>query len=109
MNEVIFKIGVALDHPDVPEHLVEHPSRAAGDPFTAQFLNHIPGRLTEEAHHYLPIGERGVVVRDFPQSIGCFRHLLPFRLGEGVLTESRDILLGGDDVDVQKNRSALSA
>jgi hypothetical protein len=41
-EEVVFQVGVALHHPDVAEHLVEHPRRAAGDALGAQLVEQRP-------------------------------------------------------------------
>ena len=75
VEQVVFQIRVALNHPDVAQHLVEHARRAAGNAFAAQFVEHRPVVCAKQADDYLAIGKRGVVVGDFAQagSHGCGR------------------------------------
>ena len=67
-QQIVFQIGVALHDPDVAEHLVEHPRRAAGDALAAQFVEDRPVVRAEQADDDFAIGEGRVVVRDFPQA-----------------------------------------
>ncbi len=70
VEEVVLQVGIALDDPDVAQHLVEHARRSSGAPLRAQFVQHLPGIAPEQADDDLPVGERGVVVRDLAQSGG---------------------------------------
>jgi hypothetical protein len=65
VQQVVLQIGVALHHPDVAQHLVQHARRAAGAALLAQLVQQLPGRRAQQADHDLAVGERGVVVRDF--------------------------------------------
>ena len=67
VEQVVLQIGIALDDPDVAEHLVEHARRAPGLALVAQPVQGVPGRRAEQPDHDLAIGERGVVVRDLAQ------------------------------------------
>ena len=66
-EQIVLQERVAVHHPDVAEHLVEHPRRATGASLAAQLLERLPGLLAEQADHDLAVGERGVVVRDLAQ------------------------------------------
>ena len=68
VEEVVLQIGIALDDPDVAQHLEEHPRRPAGPALAAQLLQQLPHRRAEQADHDLAIGERRVVVRNLAQS-----------------------------------------
>ena len=70
VEQVVFQIGVALDDPDVAQHLVEHARRAAGDALGAQFVEDRPVVVAEQADDDLAVGKRGVVVGDFAQAGG---------------------------------------
>jgi len=67
-QQVVFQVGVALHHPDVSQHLVEHAGGTAGDPFGAEFVQHAPHVFAQQADDDLPVGEGGVVVGDFAQT-----------------------------------------
>ena len=67
VQQVVFEVGVALHHPDVAQHLVQHAGRAAGAALVAQQVEQLPATLAQQSQHDLAVGERGVVVRDFPQ------------------------------------------
>jgi hypothetical protein len=43
VEQVVLQVGIALDDPDVAEHLVEHARRAAGAALAAQQAEHLPG------------------------------------------------------------------
>ena len=68
VQQIVLQIGVALDHPDVAQHLVQHARRAAGAALFAQPVQQLPGAFAEQADHDLAIGERGVVVGNLAQS-----------------------------------------
>ncbi|MNT11369.1 hypothetical protein D3C72_1462440 [compost metagenome] len=68
VEQVVDEVGVALHHPDVAQHLVEHARRSAGAALGAQGLQQVPAALAQEANHDLPVGEAGVVVGDLAQS-----------------------------------------
>ena len=67
VEQVVLQIGVALHHPDVAQHLVQHARRAAGLALAAQPVQQLPGARAEQADHDLAVGERGVVVGDLAQ------------------------------------------
>jgi hypothetical protein len=67
-EQVVLDVGVALDDPHVAQHLVEHFRRTPRAPLRAQFVQQVPARGTEKPDDDLAIGERGVVVGDFPQA-----------------------------------------
>jgi hypothetical protein len=71
VEQVVLQERVALDHPHVAEHLVQHPCRAAGAALGAQLVDDPPALLAEQPQHDLAVGERGVVVRDLAQPGGC--------------------------------------
>ena len=68
VEQVVLQVGIAVDDPDVAEDLVQHARRAAGAPFGAQIIEHRPGGLAQQADDDFAVGERGVVVGDFPQT-----------------------------------------
>ena len=68
VQQVVLQIGVALHHPDVAQHLIQHAGRATGAPLRAQQLQHLPGAVPQQADDDLFIGKRGVVVRNFAQA-----------------------------------------
>jgi hypothetical protein len=68
VQQVVFKVRVALHHPDVAQHLVQHARAAAGAALGAQAVQHGPGALAQQAQHDLPVGEGGVVVGYFAQA-----------------------------------------
>ena len=86
VEQVVLQVGVALDDPDVAEHLVQHARRAAGAALAAQLAEHLPGARAEQADDDLAVGERGVVVGDLAQA----------RRGAGRFCG------GGDPVDRQR-------
>ena len=69
VQQVVLQIGVALHHPDVAQHLVQHACRAAGATFFAQGIERLPGLGAQQADHDLAVGERGVVVRDLTDAL----------------------------------------
>ena len=68
VQQVVLQIGVALDHPDVAQHFVEHAGRAAGAALLAQLVQQLPGLLAQQANDNFAVGEAGVVVRNFTQT-----------------------------------------
>ena len=70
-QQVVFQVGVALDDPDVAQHLEQHARGAAGTALGPQFVQGLPGRFAQQAHDDFPVGKRGVVVGDFAQT-RCF-------------------------------------
>ncbi len=70
VEQVVLQIGIALDDPDVAQHLEQHPRRAARAPLAAQLLQQRPHGRAEQPDHDLAIGERRVVVRDLAQPRG---------------------------------------
>jgi hypothetical protein len=70
VHQVVLQVGIALHHPDVTEHLVEHARRAPRAPLGAQLIEQAPGCRAEQPDHDLAIRERGVVVGDFTQANG---------------------------------------
>ena len=54
-EQVVLQVRVAAHDPDIAEHLVEHPRRAAGAAFPAQFVQDAPGFLAEQADNDLAI------------------------------------------------------
>ena len=67
VEQIVLQVRVALDNPDVAQHLEEHPRRASGATLAAKLVEDPPHRRTEQPDHDLAIGERGVVVRNLAQ------------------------------------------
>ena len=95
VEEVVLQVRIALDDPDVAQHLEQHPGGPAGAPLAAQLLQQPPHRLAEQADHDLAVGERRVVVGDLAQPRG----------GGGVLG-SGNAVGGGNHGSGQVYRSA---
>ena len=68
VKQVVFEVGVALHHPDVAQHFVEHARRAPGAPLLAQQVEQFPGPRAQQPQHDLAVGKRGVVVGNLAQS-----------------------------------------
>ena len=68
VEQVLLQVWIPLHDPDVAEHFVQHPRRAAGAAFGAQFVEQAPAGVAEQADHDLPVGERGVVVGNLAQA-----------------------------------------
>ncbi len=68
VEQVLFEIGIAANHPDVTEHLVEHPCTAASAALATQLLEQRPAFGAEQSLHDLAVRERGVVVGDLAQA-----------------------------------------
>jgi hypothetical protein len=67
IEQIILQVGVAVDHPNVAQYLVQHSRRTARSPLTAQLIQNGPSGLPEQSNDDFPIGQRCVVVRDFSQ------------------------------------------
>src|SRR5256885_4141921 len=50
-RSVVLQVGIALNDPDVPQHLVEHAGGAARAPLLAQLVEHIPHGRAQQADH----------------------------------------------------------
>ena len=68
VQQVVLQVGIALHHPDVAQHLVQHAGRAAGAALFAQAVQHLPGARAQQPDHDLAVGERGVVVGNLAQA-----------------------------------------
>jgi len=68
VEQVVFEVRIALQDPDVAQHLVQHARRAAGAALLAQQVQQLPRAHAQQALHDLPVGERGVVVRNLAQA-----------------------------------------
>jgi len=68
VEQVVFEVGIALHHPDVAQHLVEHARAAAGAALLAQPVQNLPTARAQQADHDLAVAERGVVVGDLAQA-----------------------------------------
>ena len=68
VQQVVLQVGVALHHPDVAQHLIEHAGGAAGLALGAQQAEHLPGALAQQALDDLAVGEGGVVIGDLAQA-----------------------------------------
>ena len=69
-QQVVFEVGVALHHPDVAQHFVQHAGRAPGAPFLPQLVQDGPGPQAQQAQYDLAVGKRGVVVGNLAQANG---------------------------------------
>lgn len=68
VQQIVLQIRVALHHPDIAQHLVQHAGGAAGAALLAQLVQQLPGPGPEQADHDLPVGEGGVVVGNLAQT-----------------------------------------
>ena len=57
VDEVVLQIRIAVDDPDVTQHLEQHPRRAPGPPLAAQPFEDRPHVRAEQPDHDLAIGE----------------------------------------------------
>ena len=55
VQQIVLQIGVALHHPDIAQHLVQHAGRAASTPLAAQLIEQAPGALPQQANHDFPV------------------------------------------------------
>ena len=44
IEQIVLQVGVALHHPHITQHLVQHPCRAPGIALIAQHQQRVPGR-----------------------------------------------------------------
>ncbi len=68
VQQIILQIRIAIHHPDVAQHLVQHARRTPGAPLAAQGVNHVPSPTAEQTQHNLAVGKRSVVVGNFAQT-----------------------------------------
>ncbi|OIQ69148.1 hypothetical protein GALL_492520 [mine drainage metagenome] len=68
MQQVVLQVGIALEHPDIAQHLVQHARAASGAAFLAQLGQPVPGVGAEQADDNFAVGERGVVVGNLAQA-----------------------------------------
>ena len=68
VQQVVLQIRVALHHPDVTQHFVEHAGRTSGTSFTPQGFQNLPRRVAQQANDDFAVGKRGVVVGNFAKS-----------------------------------------
>jgi hypothetical protein len=68
VQQVVLQVGIALDDPDIAQHLVQHARGAAGAALLAQPVQDFPGAQAQEPDHDLAVRERGVVVGDLAQA-----------------------------------------
>ena len=57
VQQVVLQIGVALYHPDITQHLVQHARRATGAAFFAQRVERLPSLGAQQANHDLAVGK----------------------------------------------------
>jgi hypothetical protein len=67
VDQVVLQERIALDHPDVAQHLIEHAGRTPGAALAAQFIEQPPGRPAQQANDDFPVREGGVVIGDLAQ------------------------------------------
>ena len=68
VQQIVLQVGVALHHPDVAQHLVQHAGRAASAALATQLKQMLPGPAAQQTDHDLPVREGCVVVGDFPNA-----------------------------------------
>ncbi len=71
-EQVVLDVGIARHHPDIAQHFVEHFRRAPGAALVSELVEDVPQRRAQQPDHDLAVGERSVVVGDFPQAGGHF-------------------------------------
>jgi hypothetical protein len=72
VHQVVLQERVALDHPDIAEHLVQHAGGTACAPLAAQLVEEAPGLGTQQPDDDFAIRQGGIVIRNFAQA-----HLAP--------------------------------
>jgi hypothetical protein len=107
VEQVLLEVGVAAHDPDVAEHLVQHPGRAARAPFRAQVVEQRPALRAEQADHDLAIRERGVVVRDLAQPRRWVERCFDFLGGRCVFARRRVRSLSGVELGGGGERTAI--
>ena len=65
VEQVVLQVRIALDHPDIAQHFVEHAGGTSGAALAAQLVEHLPHRRAEQADDDFAVGERSVVVGNF--------------------------------------------
>ena len=68
VEQVVLQVRVAAHDPDVAEHFIQHPCRAARTALGARFVEHRPRLFAEQADHDLAIREGRVVVGNLAQT-----------------------------------------
>ena len=63
VEQVVLQVGIAVDDPDVAQHLEQHARRTAGAPLAAQLLQQLPHVRPEQADHENPARA--------PAQVGC--------------------------------------
>ena len=57
VEELICEVWVALDDPDIPQHLIQHARGAPGSPLRPQLLDEQPRGGTEQPGDDFAVGE----------------------------------------------------
>ena len=57
VQQVVLQIRVALHHPNITQHLVQHARRTAGSALTAQLVEQCPGALAEQPQNNFAVGK----------------------------------------------------
>ena len=70
VEQVILQIGVALNHPNVTQDLVQHAGRTARAALIAKLVQKIPGTGAQQTNHNFSVREACVVVGNFAQTGG---------------------------------------
>ena len=65
LQQIFLEIRVSDHHPDITEHLVEHPGTSSCSDLGSQFAELFPGIGTQKLSHNLFIREGRVVIRNF--------------------------------------------
>jgi hypothetical protein len=68
IEQIVLQIGVALHHPNITQHLVQHACGTPRAALGAQTLQSLPRGLAQQSDHDFSVRETGVVVRDFSQA-----------------------------------------
>ena len=71
VQQVVLHIGIALDHPHVTQHLVQHAGGTAGFTLAAQFGQQLPAMVAHQAFHDLGVREAGVVVGNLADTLAA--------------------------------------
>ena len=53
VQQIVLQIGVALYHPDVAQHFIQHARRASSAAFFTQFVQHLPQHVLQPQLHDL--------------------------------------------------------
>ena len=69
VQQIVLQIRVALHHPNIAQHFVQHARAAPCAPLCAQLSQNRPCGLAQKAYHNLFVRQRGVVIRDLANSI----------------------------------------